>query len=241
MLSKETQLQQGLTQLRTKLLVMGASAGIAVDEACSALQTGNVGRAIAVVDGDTAINALENEIDEMALSLLVRNQPVAHDLRLVVGALRMVIDLERIGDEAANIAERYVILQETLPATIMDAIAALMETAKNAYQTALAAFKDENTQAALAIIEHDDECVQKEVAALHCIMDYLCLENSATQGNSSQMGMHGILICRSLNRICRRSANIAEHVYFITKGVNIKHGPPPSGGSTNDTARPIAR
>jgi ABC-type phosphate transport system, ATPase component len=83
--SKETQLQHGLTQLRTKLLVMGATVGIAVDEACAALLTDNTGRAIAVVDGDTAINGLENEIDEMALSLLVRNQPVAQNLRLVVG------------------------------------------------------------------------------------------------------------------------------------------------------------
>ena len=116
--SKETQLQQGLTQLRTRLLVMGAAVGIAVDEACAALESGNTGRAIAVVDGDAAINALENEIDEMALSLLVRNQPMAQDLRMVVGALRMVIDLERIGDEAAGIAERSIILREKLPGQV---------------------------------------------------------------------------------------------------------------------------
>ena len=226
--TKETQLQQGLTQLRTKLLVMGASVGIAVDEACAALQTGNTGRAIAVVDGDLAINALENEIDEMALSLLVRNQPVAHDLRLVVGALRMVIDLERIGDEAASIAERTIILQEMLPVHVMDTVSELIKTAKSSYQLAITAFKDADTQAALAIIENDDECVQKEVMALHYIMERLCFESGASRNNRSQIGMHGILICRSLNRICRRSANIAEHVYFITKGVNIKHGPPPS-------------
>ena len=230
MYSKETQLQQGLTQLRTKLLVMAASVGIAVDEACAALQTGNAGRAIAVIDGDVAINGLENEIDALALSLLVRNQPVAHDLRAVVGALRMVIDLERIGDEAVSIAERYIILQEMLPVPVMDAVTELMETAKNSYQAAILAFKDEDTQTALAIIENDDECVQKEVMALHYIMDRLCLKNGATRNSRSQMGMHGILICRSLNRICRRSANIAEHIYFITKGVNIKHSPPPSGG-----------
>ena len=103
--TKETQLQQMLTQLRTKLLMMGAAVGIALDEAGAALMEGNAGRAAAVVDGDAAINAMENEIDELALSVLVRNQPVAHDLRFVVGALRMVIDLERIGDLAENIVE----------------------------------------------------------------------------------------------------------------------------------------
>ena len=229
MLSKETQLQQGLTQLRTKLLVMGASVGIAVGEACAALQTGNTGRAIAVVDGDIAINRLENEIDAIALSLLVRNQPVAHDLRLVVGALRMVIDLERIGDEAASIAERSMILQETLPLPVTEAVSVLMETARSSYWAAITAFQEEDSRAALAIIENDDECVQKEVMALHHIVDRLCSDTGASPGTKSQHGMHGILISRSLNRICRRAANIAEHVYFITRGVDIKHNAPPSG------------
>jgi phosphate transport system regulatory protein PhoU len=227
--SKETQLQQGLTQLRTKLLMMGASVGIALDEACVAMQTGNTGQAIAVVDGDLAINGLENEIDAIALSLLVRNQPVAQDLRLVVGALRMVIDLERIGDEAASIAERAVILQETLPEPIRGAVSSLMDTARASYRVAMEAFKNEDARSALAIIENADECVQKEVIALHHIMDKLCMDTGSSRNSKSQLGMHGILVSRSLNRICRRAANIAEHVYFITRGVNIKHTPPPVG------------
>jgi phosphate transport system regulatory protein PhoU len=225
--SKETQLQQGLTQLRTKLLMMGASVGIAVDEACAALQTGNTGQAIAVVDGDLVINGLENEIDAIALSLLVRNQPVAQDLRLVVGALRMVIDLERIGDEAASIAERAIILQETLPEPVKGAVSNLMDTAKLSYRAAIDAFRNEDARSALAIIENDDECVQKEVIALHHIMDRLCMENGPSRDSKSQLGMHGILVSRSLNRICRRAANIAEHVFFITRGINIKHTLPP--------------
>ena len=225
--SGETLLQQALMQLRTKIMVMGAAAGIAVDEACAALRTGNIGRAIAVVDGDAAINSLENDIDAMALSLLVRHQPVAQDLRLVVGALRMVIDLERIGDEAASIAERTLILQETLPLPVMDAVNDLMETARESYQAAMDAFKNDDARAALAVIENNDECAQKEVLALHHSMEHFCREPGAARNNRSQLGMHGILICRSLNRICRRAANIAEHVYFITHGINIKHGPLP--------------
>ena len=225
--SKETQLQQGLTQLRTRLLVMGAAVGIAVDEACAALESGNTGRAIAVVDGDAAINALENEIDEMALSLLVRNQPMAQDLRMVVGALRMVIDLERIGDEAAGIAERSIILREKLPGQVMLAVAELMGAARDSYQRAVQAFRSEDARAALAIIENDAECSQKEVAVLHQIMDNLYLEPGTEKNSRSQVGMHGILISRSLSRICQRAANIAEHVYFISEGVNIKHAPLP--------------
>ena len=137
----------------------------------------------------------------------------------------MVIDLERIGDEAASIAERAVVLQEMLPVPVI-AIAGLMEAAEHSYQAAIDAFKHADAGAALALIENDDECVQKEAAALHHIVEHICLETGLTRGNSPQMGMHGILISRSLSRICRRVANIAEHVYFITQGINIKHNLP---------------
>ena len=220
---KETQLQQGLTQLRTRLLVMCAAVGIAVDEACAALETGNIGRAGAVVDGDSDINALENEIDAMALSIMVRNQPVAQDLRFVVAALRMVIDLERIGDEAASIAERVIILHEQLPEPVMRAVSALMESAGNLYKKAVEAFRAQNADTALEICRNDDESTQMEVKALQRIMDYFCSGSNAHPGPYA--GMHGILICRALNRICRRAANIAEHTYFIIRGVNIKHTP----------------
>jgi len=229
MTPKETQLEQCLAQLRTRLLVMCAAVGIAVDEACDALAGGNVGKANAVVDGDAAINAMENDIDELSLSILVRNQPVAQDLRFVVAALRMVIDLERIGDEAASIAERAVILHEALPVPVMDAAAALMETAKQTYKRAVEAFRTLDGEKALALCRKDTERVdeggQDEVKALHQIMDYFCLDATTANSGKSYAGMHGILICRSLNRICRRSANIAEHTYFIAEGVNIKHVP----------------
>jgi phosphate transport system protein len=225
--AKETQLEHGISRLRTRLLVMCVAVGIAVDEACDALADGNMGKAGAVVDGDAAVNALENEIDEMALSILVRNQPVAQDLRIVVAALRMVIDLERIGDEAVSIAERAIILHEALPLPVMDAVAALTAAAKALYARAVGAFRGLDAEAALSLCRSDDESTQVEVAALQRIMDYFCLETGAGEAGQSgaYAGMHGILICRALNRICRRAANIAEHTYFIAKGVNIKHLP----------------
>lgn len=225
MTPKETQLEQGVAQLRTRLLVMCASVGIAVDEACDALTSGNMGKACAVVDGDAAINALENEIDEKALSILVRHQPVAQDLRFVVAALRMVIDLERIGDEAVSIAERAVVLHESLPEPVMDAVSALMETAKESYRLAVEAFRVLDGDAALNLCRKDDESTRGEVAALQKIMKCFCRDARNEDCDESYAGMHGILICRSLNRMCRRSSNIAEHTYFIAEGVNIKHVP----------------
>ncbi|MDR3358752.1 MAG: phosphate signaling complex protein PhoU [Desulfovibrio sp.] len=219
---KKTQLQKGIAQLRSHFLVMCATVGIAVDDACTALTTGNLGRAGAVVDGDAAVDALENEIDEMALSLLARYQPVAYDLRFIVGTLRMVVDLERIGDEAVCIAERAIVLHELLPEPVLTAVNSLMTMATANYRKAVESFCTADIGQALAICRSEDETTQMEVAALHRIMDCFCSDGGG-DGGRSYMGMHGILICRSLTRICRRLSNIAEQTYFIAKGVNIKH------------------
>ena len=226
MQEKETQLQQMLTQLRTKLLMMGAAVGIALDEACAALEEGNSVRATEVIDGDSAINTMENEIDELALSLLVRNQPVAHDLRFVVGALRMVIDMERIGDEAASIAERTVALEEPLPDGVMQAVGLLMRSAITLYVQAMDAFRTENKTASLKLCHADGEIARQEMTALQHVMDSFRGEPDGRSKGVGYEGMNSILICRSLNRICRRCSNIAEHTYFIVDGINIKHQKP---------------
>lgn len=222
---KETLLQQNIAQLRTRLLVMCASVGMAVDEACDALAADNKEKARAVMDGDDAVNALENEIDELALSILVRNQPVAQDLRFVVAALRMGIDLERIGDEAASIAERVVALHEGLPPPVMDAVFSLMNTAKDAYKQAVDAFRALDGGRALAVCRSDEENMLEEVKALHSIMVHSCREEQTAVDSELYADLHGILICHSLNRICRRAANIAEQTYFIAEGIDIKHLP----------------
>lgn len=223
--AKETQLEQQLSRLRTRILVMCATVGIAVDEACAVLASGNIGKAGAVVDGDAAINALENEIDELALGILVRNQPVAQDLRAVAVAFRLIVYLERIGDEAASIAERVIILNEALPEPVLDAVRPLARSAGTLYGKAVDAFRNEDKKAALLLSGIEDDSTQDEVAALQRIMDYFCLR-AGEGGSRAYAGMHGILICRALNRICRRSLNIAEQTYFMLEGVNIKHVPP---------------
>ncbi len=230
--TKETQLQQNITQLRTRLLVMCASVGIAVDDACAALASGSLGSASAVVDGDAAINALETEIDEMALTLLVRNQPVAQDLRFVVAALRMVSELERIGDEAASIAERVLILHGALPEPVLRSVSPLIELAVGLYARASEAFRANDAEGALHLCRSEDESTQTEVQALQGVMDYFCVNNTDGRSGQAYVGMHGILICRALNRICHRAANIAEQTYFIVRGDNIKHLPAPGNRTT---------
>ncbi|MDR2745199.1 MAG: phosphate signaling complex protein PhoU [Desulfovibrio sp.] len=223
--TKETRLQQGITELRTRLLVMSASVGMALDGACAALASGNTDQAEAIIDGDTWINSMENEIDELALDLLALNQPVAYDVRFLVGALRMVIDLERIGDEAVSIAERSIIMQTRLEDPVKGALQPLLEKARELFAEATEVFRASDTEAAMRLCRDDDESTRLEVGALQRIMDFVRADAAAGKEDAPYPVMQGILICRALNRVCRRCANIAGHTYFIARGVNVKHLP----------------
>ncbi|SHN60207.1 phosphate signaling complex protein PhoU [Desulfovibrio litoralis] len=220
MLSHETQTQQMISNLRTRLLVMFASTTIAFDEALDALHSGNVGKAIAVIEGDDTINSLEVEIDNLCLSLLVKAQPVAKDLRFVIGTLRIINDLERIGDEATIIAERILNIEDSSYKLVEETNKMLINLAQTILHKATNAFKDQDAESIFHICKLDDEISQAEMTVMQNIMTKT--EKEAASFNSYTT-MHSILVSRSLNRICRRAINIAEHTYFIYKGENLKH------------------
>lgn len=213
-------LQQLLVTLRTRLLVMCASVGIALEEAGKALVANDPGRAAAVIESDVAIDALENEIDEMALRLLARSQPVASDLRFVVTSLRMVVDLERIGDEAVSMAEQATLMQDMPGFSVIPRVRELYVSAREAFENAVRVFRENDAQGALIMSRGDDEAVQTEVRIIQGLMEGLSDPQSPLE---PQQAMHIILVTRSLTRIWRRSVNIAEHVYFISRGESLKH------------------
>lgn len=213
-------LQQLLVTLRTRLLVMCASVGIALEEAGKALAANDPGRAAAVIESDASIDALENEIDEMALRLLARSQPVASDLRFVVTSLRMVVDLERIGDEAVSMSEQAILMQDMPGFSVIPHVRELYVSAREAFENAVRVFRENDAQGALIMSRGDDEAVQTEVRIIQGLMEGLSDPQSSLEPHQA---MHIILVTRSLTRIWRRSVNIAEHVYFISRGESLKH------------------
>jgi len=221
-MSRETQLQYLLEELRTRLLVMCVTVEEAVENACGALCQDNVARAEAVIEHDGKVDELENEIDDMALSLLARTQPVARDLRFVISAVRMVIDLERIGDEAASIAERAVLMQSLPKVSEFARLEEMMRVAQKALHEAVASFREGNAELALHICRGEEDITQMEVHLLQNLIERLTREN-ANPAVGGLCLMHFILIARALNRIFRRASNIAEHAYFMVEGVSIKH------------------
>src|SRR5262245_61142837 len=101
-----TRFQQGLDELRQKLLRMGGLAEQAVDRACQAYIDRDLNRCQMVLEGETQINISEREIDEVAFDLLAMQQPMAVDLRFILAVTKINADLERVGDQAVNIAQR---------------------------------------------------------------------------------------------------------------------------------------
>lgn len=213
-------LQQLLVSLRTRLLVMCASVGIALEDAGKALSASDPGRAASVIENDAAIDALENEIDEMALQLLARTQPVAKDLRFVVSALRMVVDLERIGDEAVSMAEQTILMQDKPGIAVISHVREMFYKASEAFDRAVRVFRENSAEEALHMLRGDEEAVQSEVRIIQKIMESL---SDPTSSLEPYQAMHIILVARSLTRVWRRSINIAEQVYFISQGESVKH------------------
>lgn len=221
-MQQETYLHSLLEQLRTRLLMMCVRVEETVVNACTALCDGNETLASAVIDADSSIDELENEVEEMALSLMVRSQPVARDLRFVVSAQRMVVDLERIGDEAVAIAERVLLLRGIPQLPAFGLMRQMMDMAQRSLHDAIIAFRDGDTSLALRLCRGTDDIVQLEVHLLQHVMRDLGGAAGRTE-TTAWPALHAILVARSLSRIFGRASNIAEHCYFMKKGVSIKH------------------
>ena len=136
----------------------------------------------------------------------------------------MVGELERIGDEAVGIAFRVLDIEDKVPPVVINAVAPLIEKAQSLFHAANGLFKNATSDDVFPMCEQKNDISKLELDALHQIMDKLRKlpeENSGCDESCSLS--QGVLITRSLNRICGRSINLAEQVYFIENGINIKH------------------
>src|SRR6266478_9534208 len=151
-----TRFLQGLDDLRARLLRMGGLAEQAVDRACQAYIDRDLNRCHQVLEGETQINLTEREIDEMAFDLLAMQQPMAVDLRFILAVTKINSDLERVGDQAVNIAERVMDMTEQ-PAVDLPIDIARMGAAVSAMvRRALESFIEGKVELAQAVLEMDN-------------------------------------------------------------------------------------
>ncbi|KHK03981.1 phosphate signaling complex protein PhoU [Desulfovibrio sp. TomC] len=166
-----------------------------------------------VIEGDRVINQQTCDIDEACLKLLALEQPVALDLRRIVGYARVVINLERLADEAVNIAEGT-LAGAGLPGDCDATVLELSGHVARMFALATKAFVDDDVDAAMDVCRFDEQARELAVSAMRCITEALSQCHA-----SPEAGVRAILACRSFERMAAHAANLGEILVFIVKGV----------------------
>ncbi|HOV85556.1 MAG TPA: phosphate signaling complex protein PhoU [Syntrophobacteraceae bacterium] len=214
----ENRFHQEMEELKMTILHMAVLTERALENAVRSLVDRDGDLAQAVIDGDREINLREMEVDRRCLRLLALDQPMARDLRFIVGCLRISIELERIADQAVNIAQRAQFLGSRPPLPRNPAIEQLADTALDMYRSVMSAFVNENTNLARDVCQTDDLADELNVTVLKNLLDYMVHEVPAVERS-----VQTIIVARCLERVADQTTNIAESVIFIVEGVNIKH------------------
>ncbi|MCI2047870.1 MAG: phosphate signaling complex protein PhoU [Faecalibacterium sp.] len=204
-----------LETLNDSLTEMGAASADAVYAACLLLTAQNDSTAAGILDGDKKIDGMEQKIEQHCLTLLLRQQPVATDLRRISAALKLVTDLERIGDHAADIAEISQMLEQGWQSRIpvQADINRMAQVALEMVRAAIAAFVGTDTEKAEAVIARDDtvdglfDTIKKELGA------YI-----AKNPGEIDAALDLLMVIKYLERLGDHAVNIAEWVRFLKTG-----------------------
>jgi phosphate transport system protein len=210
--------ERELRTLRDRLLAMGGRAEQQIARAVEALRTRDERIAEQVIDDDSSIDEDERGIDELAFLILARRQPVASDLRFVMLAVKVVTDLERIGDLAVNIAKRVKELLRLPPSSMQERLELLAERVLAALQLALDAFVHADAERAEQVIEGDRDI---DALNMHVIRDLLATETQDTQALARSLALSSV--SRYFERIGDHATNIAEMVIYFVRGRDIRH------------------
>jgi phosphate transport system protein len=209
---------EDLELLKTKLLEMGALVESAIQRSISAVTQKDRGAAEQVFMNEARINAIEIEIDDFAISLLALQQPMAADLRLIVAALKINTDLERMGDLSVNIAQRALSLMEGPVVKPMIDIPHIAGLVQSMVRKALDAFVHRDADLARSVLSSDDAVDNMRTACYHELVSFM-----EQDPHHVQQALALLSITRNLERIADHSTNIAEDVLFLVKGVDVRH------------------
>jgi phosphate transport system protein len=211
--------QQGLDDLKEKLLRMGGLAEQAIDRATEAYRTRDSRFCQMVLTGESAINEAEREIDELALDLLAMQQPMAIDLRFILAVLKINADLERVGDQAVNIAQRVLDLISEPEVQLPVDIPRMAASVSTMVQRALESFLDGKAEIAEAVLQMDGIVDRMKDEAFVVLVQKMNNEPQVTRA-----ALNVLLISRNLERIADHATNIAEDVIFWVRGADVRHG-----------------
>lgn len=214
-----------LEQLKITILKMAALTQQSLENATRAYSDRDADTAEKIIEGDSQINQLELEVDKQALRLLALEQPMARDLRMILGIMKISNELERIADQAVNIAERNIFLCQHPPLDQVPTMEHLIETSKQMLKMAVDSLRDLDADAAKQVRHLDDQADEHTVQVLKDLIDLMAMDAPVKEKRRLKMrrSIQTIIISRCMERIADLATNIGEHVAFIVEGVNIKH------------------
>ncbi|MBV8708174.1 MAG: phosphate signaling complex protein PhoU [Acidobacteriaceae bacterium] len=210
--------EQELEQLKGKLLEMSALVESAIYRSVQGVVDKNQELAEQVIKNEARVNQLEIEIDDMAISLLALQAPLAADLRLVTAAIKINNDLERMGDLSVSIAQSALaLMKEPMIRPLID-IPHIAGLAQGMVRKALDAFVNRDTELARSVLASDDAVDNMRTASYHELISFM-------EKNPQQISQALYLLStvRNLERIADHATNIAEDVLFLVKGVDVRH------------------
>jgi phosphate transport system protein len=210
--------EEELQALKNRLLNMGALVEERVHDATHALIERRLDTAERIITSDQDVNELQIEIDERCLRLLALQQPMASDLRLITAAMKINADLERIGDQAVNIAEQAVRILAHPPLKPIIDLPRMAEIAERMTRESLDAFVRKDATLARAILTRDDEVDQLKDQVFRVLLTYMMADPGTIE---RALGL--ILVSRHLERIADHATNIAEDVIFVVEAKDVRH------------------
>ena len=208
-----------LSELKQRLLDMSEKAEALIDLAVESLRERDAGKAEAVLAADKELDDLEVEVEQRAISLLALQQPMARDLRFIVGAIKISSDLERVGDHAVNIAQctlRLLVVPVALaPGLEIDEMA---KRAREMLGDAIDAFIRADGALGRAVCKRDDEVDALEESTFRVLLTHM-MESATTISPALQL----LLVSRNLERVADLATNIGEDAVYLAEGKQIKH------------------
>lgn len=198
-----------LCALDQKLIQMGQAIEKNIQDAIDALVNGNVEKANQIKNSDDDIDKMQREIENICFGLLIQQQPVAKDLRLITAAMKMVTDMERIGDHAVDISEMTEFLAEKRMNDRFNTLKMMASEATVMLIHSIEAFTEKNAEVAKDVIDHDD-IVDALFVSVKDELINLILERP----KDGESGLDILMIAKYLERIGDHATNIAEWVLY---------------------------
>ncbi|MEC8349011.1 MAG: phosphate signaling complex protein PhoU [Pseudomonadota bacterium] len=210
-----------LAQVRERLMEMGGIVESQVNNSCTALVTHDLDMAEEVRDVEANLNQFEVELDDLCVSIIAKRQPTARDLRTVVSVMKVITDLERIGDEADRIARMALDLANSeIPTDHYADFRSLHTNAVKMLKRALDAFARLDIEMAMRVIE-DDELIDNGYDRIL----RLCSEQMQSNPTEVERLLRLMWSARAVERIGDHAKNIGEYVIYLVKGRDVRHTP----------------